>query len=124
LARFQCASTFGTLSVRIDAQPKICFGGTMIKSEIIQRISVKNPHLRQHDVEKIVNVIFDALTAAMQRGDPIELRGFGAFGVKSRSARTGRNPRTQAYVSVKEKRVPYFKTGKEMRVRLNRAATT
>ena len=96
----------------------------MIKSELVQRISAENPYLRQHDVEKIVSVILDALTAAMARGDRIELRGFGSFGVKSRSARTGRNPRTQAYVSVKEKRVPYFKSGKEMGVRLNRTPTT
>ena len=93
----------------------------MIKSELVQRISAENPYLRQHDVEKIVSVILDALTAAMARGDRIELRGFGSFGV---SARTGRNPRTQAYVSVKEKRVPYFKSGKEMGVRLNRTPTT
>jgi integration host factor subunit beta len=96
----------------------------VIKSELIQRISAQNPHLRQYDVEKIVNVILDALTAAMARGDRIELRGFGSFGVKSRSARTGRNPRTGAYVSVENKSVPFFRTGKEMRKRLNRAPTT
>jgi integration host factor subunit beta len=96
----------------------------MIKSELVRRISAENPHLRQYDVEKIVNVIFDAITAAMARGDRVELRGFGAFSVKHRAARTGRNPRTQAYVSVKKKSVPYFKTGKEMRERLNRTVTT
>jgi integration host factor subunit beta len=96
----------------------------VIKSELIQRISAQNPHLRQYDVEKIVNVILNALTAAMARGDRIELRGFGSFGVKSRSARTGRNPRTGAYVSVENKSVPFFRTGKEMRKRLNRAPTT
>jgi integration host factor subunit beta len=96
----------------------------MIKSELIQRISAQNPHLRQYDVEKIVNVVLDALTAAMARGDHIELRGFGSFGVKSRSARTGRNPRTGAYVSVEKKIFPFFRPGKEMRKRLNRTPTT
>jgi integration host factor subunit beta len=71
-----------------------------------------------------VSVILDAVTAAMARGDRIELRGFGSFGVKSRCARTGRNPRTGAYVSVKKKSVPFFKTGKDMRGRLNRTPTT
>jgi len=92
----------------------------MIKSDLIQRISVQNPHLYQRDIEKIVHVIFDALTTAMARGDRIELRGFGSFGVKSRSARIGLNPRTVAYVSVERKIFPFFKTGKEMRERLNR----
>jgi integration host factor subunit beta len=98
--------------------------GQMVKSELVDHISVQNPHLRQDDVEKIVNVVLDVLTAAMARGDRIELRGFGAFSVKNRAARTGRNPRTQAYVSVKEKTVPCFKSGKEMRERLNRTLTT
>jgi integration host factor subunit beta len=96
----------------------------MIKSELVQRISEENPYLRQNDVEKIVNVILGEITAAMQRGDRIELRGFGSFGVKSRSARTGRNPRTGAYVSVKKKTFPFFRTGKEMRQRLNRRPST
>jgi integration host factor subunit beta len=96
----------------------------MIKSKLVQRISAENPHLRQYDVEKIVNVILGEITAAMARGDRIELRGFGAFTVRNRAPRTGRNPRTQAYVSVKEKRVPHFKTGKEMRERLNRTPKT
>jgi integration host factor subunit beta len=91
----------------------------MIKSELIQRISEQNPDLRQNDVEKIVNTMLDAITAAMARGDRVELRGFGAFSVRNRAARTGRNPRTGAHVSVEEKSVPYFKTGKEMRERLN-----
>jgi integration host factor subunit beta len=96
----------------------------MIKSELIQHISAQNPHLHERDVEKIVSVILDALTAAMAHGDRIELRGFGAFSVRNRAPRTGRNPRTQAYVSVKKKRVPHFKTGKDMRERLNRTPTT
>jgi integration host factor subunit beta len=93
----------------------------MIKSELIEKIAVTNPHLMQRDVEKIVNVIFDEITSALARGDRVELRGFGAFSVKHRPARTGRNPRTGDQVHVDEKYVPYFKTGKELRVRLNPA---
>jgi integration host factor subunit beta len=92
----------------------------MIKSELVQRIALQNPHLYQRDVENIVNAMLDEITAAMARGDRVELRGFGAFSVKHRPARTGRNPRTGAHVSVGKKSVPFFKTGKEMRERLNR----
>ena len=91
----------------------------MIKSELIQKIADRNPHLYLRDVEKIVNAILDEITAALTRGDRVELRGFGAFSVKHRNARQGRNPRTGAKVSVDEKAVPFFKTGKEMRERLN-----
>jgi integration host factor subunit beta len=92
----------------------------MIKSELVQTISSQNPHLYQRDVEKIVNAILDEITAALARGDRVELRGFGAFSVKCRPARTGRNPRTGAHVAVDQKSVPFFKTGKEMRERLNK----
>ena len=97
-------------------------GSTMIKSELVQRISAQNPHLYQRDVEKIVNAILGEIVAAMARGDRVELRGFGAFSVKQRPARTGRNPRTGAHVSVDQKCVPFFKTGKEMRERLNQGS--
>lgn len=91
----------------------------MIKSELVQRIANRNPHLYLRDVEKIVNAILDEITGALSRGDRVELRGFGAFSVKHRDARVGRNPRTGAHVPVNEKTVPFFKTGKEMRERLN-----
>ena len=91
----------------------------MIRSELIQKISEENPHLFQRDVERIVNTVFEEIIDAMARGDRVELRGFGAFSVKSRPARTGRNPRTGESVAVDEKRVPYFKTGKELREKLN-----
>lgn len=91
----------------------------MIRSELIQKIADENPHLFQRDVEKIVNVIFDEIIEAMARGDRVELRGFGAFSVKKRDARTGRNPRTGAAVEVEQKHVPFFKTGKLLRDRLN-----
>jgi integration host factor subunit beta len=91
----------------------------MIKSELVERLAVLNPHLYQRDVENIINTILDEITDAMARGDRVELRGFGAFSVKNRPARTGRNPRTGQRVAVTEKNVPFFKTGKEMRERLN-----
>ena len=93
----------------------------MIKSELVQHISTANPHLYQRDVENIVNAILGEVTNAMSQGDRVELRGFGAFSVKHRPARTGRNPRTGAHVSVDQKSVPFFKTGKEMRERLNKS---
>lgn len=91
----------------------------MIKSELIQRIASANQHLFQRDIEKIVTVFFDEIIAALARGDRVELRGFGAFTVKHRAPRTGRNPRTGASVKVNEKFVPFFKTGKELREKLN-----
>ena len=91
----------------------------MIRSELIQKIADDNPHLYQRDVERIVNTVFDEITGAMSRGDRVELRGFGAFSVKKRDARVGRNPRTSETVNVEEKHVPFFKTGKLLRDRLN-----
>lgn len=92
----------------------------MIKSELVQLITDKNPHLYQRDVENIVNAILDEITDALANGNRVELRGFGAFSVKNRPARTGRNPRTGASVQVDEKWVPFFKTGKDLRERLNK----
>ncbi|SMH52061.1 integration host factor subunit beta [Maritimibacter sp. HL-12] len=91
----------------------------MIRSELIQKIADENPHLYQRDVERIVNTIFEEIIEAMARGDRVELRGFGAFSVKRRDARVGRNPRTGESVQVEQKHVPFFKTGKYLRDRLN-----
>jgi len=91
----------------------------MIRSELIQKIADDNPHLFQRDVERIVATIFDEITDALAKGDRVELRGFGAFSVKRRDARVGRNPRTGESVSVEAKAVPFFKTGKLLRDRLN-----
>jgi len=91
----------------------------MIKSELVQSIADKNPHLYQRDVENIVNSILNEISAALAKGNRVELRGFGAFSVKHRKPRTGRNPRTGESVQVGEKWVPFFKTGKELRERLN-----
>lgn len=95
----------------------------MIKSELIEKIASSNPHLFQRDVELIVNVIFDEIISSLARGERVELRGFGAFSVKQRPSRAGRNPRTGEQVTVGEKYVPYFKTGKELRLRMNNSET-
>jgi integration host factor subunit beta len=92
----------------------------MIKSELVQRIAAQNLHLYQRDVEKLVGAILGEITIALARGDRVELRGFGVFSVKLRPRRAGRNPRTGAHVAIDSKNVPFFKTGKEMRDRLNR----
>ena len=91
----------------------------MTKSELIARLAEANPHLYQRDVERIVTTIFDEITAALAGGDRVELRGFGAFSVKQRGARVGRNPRTGEAVQVSAKHIPYFKTGKQLRDKLN-----
>ena len=91
----------------------------MIRSELIQIIADENPHLYQRDVERIVNTVFSEITEALAKGNRVELRGFGAFSVKSRNARMGRNPRTGEPVKVESKAVPFFKTGKLLRDRLN-----
>jgi integration host factor subunit beta len=91
----------------------------MTKSELIQRLADKNPHLYLRDIEKIVETVFEDISKALAKGDRVELRGFGAFSVKQREARSGRNPRTGAQVAVSAKRLPFFKTGKGLRERLN-----
>lgn len=91
----------------------------MTKSELIARIAELNPHLYQSDAEKIVTTIFDEIAEALSEGHRVELRGFGAFSVRSRNARAGRNPRTGEKVSVEAKNVPFFKAGKKLKDRLN-----
>jgi integration host factor subunit beta len=91
----------------------------MTKSDLIKRLAAANPHLYMRDIERIVGTIFEEISSALARGDRVELRGFGAFSVRSRGERVGRNPRTGDEVAVPNKVVPYFKTGKELRERLN-----
>ena len=91
----------------------------MTKSELIQHLADINPHLYQRDVERIVTTIFHEITLALANGDRVELRGFGAFSVKERGSRVGRNPRSGEVVNVAAKRLPYFKTGKQLREKLN-----
>ncbi len=91
----------------------------MTKSELILRLAEANPHLFQRDIERIVTTVFEEISVALENGDRVELRGFGAFSTKKRGARTGRNPRTGDTVVVHQKNVPFFKTGKQLRERLN-----
>ncbi len=91
----------------------------MIKSELIAALADENSHLTHKDVERVVSVIFESIIGALESGGRVELRGFGAFSVRSRSARPGRNPRTGDAVHVRAKHVPFFKSGKELRARLN-----
>ena len=91
----------------------------MTKSELIAELARQNPNLYIRDLERIVETVFDTITGALARGERVELRGFGAFSIKERAARTGRNPRTGASVSVAAKRLPFFKTGKDLRDHVN-----
>ena len=91
----------------------------MIKSQLIDALANENAHLTQRDVERVVGVILERMIKALEDGGRVELRGFGAFSVRTRSARPGRNPRTGEAVSVRAKHVPFFKSGKELRARLN-----
>ena len=92
----------------------------MTKSELIAELASANPHLRAADVETVVGTIFEEISVALSRGERVELRGFGAFSVKRRDARTGRNPRTGDSVDVEAKAIPFFKAGKDLRERVNR----
>jgi len=91
----------------------------MNKSELVAYLAEENPHLYHRDVERIVSTVFDEIASALSRGDRVELRGFGAFSIKHRDSRVGRNPRTGEAVQVAAKSVPYFKTGKVLREKLN-----
>jgi integration host factor subunit beta len=91
----------------------------MIRSELVQALARENPELRSEDVERAIDTFFDEIANRLADGGRVELRGFGAFSTRQRDARKGRNPRTGETVQVPEKRVPYFKPGKEMRARLN-----
>ena len=92
----------------------------MTKSELIARLAEQNPSLYHRDLEQLVNTVFETITRALEDGDRVELRGFGAFSVRERKARIGRNPRTGEPVNVESKRMPFFKMGKGMRERLNK----
>ena len=91
----------------------------MIRSELLQALAKENPELRLDDVEQAVDTFFDEIAETLAAGGRVELRGFGAFSTRHRDGRNGRNPRTGETVEVAEKRVPYFKPGKDMRQRLN-----
>ena len=92
----------------------------MTKSELVQRMCTLHPDLNAADLERLVNTVFTEITDTLIAGGRVELRGFGAFSVRARAARKGRNPRTGVAVAVPAKRVPFFKCGKELRVRINK----
>jgi integration host factor subunit beta len=91
----------------------------MIKSELIAALARENPHLTQKDIERVVSTVLENMIGSLEGGGRVELRGFGAFSVRDRPARSGRNPRTGTTVKVRAKHVPFFKAGKELRARLN-----
>ncbi len=91
----------------------------MTKSELIEKVAKKNPHLMLKDVERIVDVIFNKIISALSKGDRVEFRGFGTFSVRLRSPRVAKNPRTGAKVTVEERKIPHFKTGKQLHKQLN-----
>ena len=91
----------------------------MTRSELIAALAADHPHLTTSDIERIVTALFDEMTATLARGGRVELRGFGAFSVKQRRARAGRNPRTGETVAVVEKAVPFFRAGRELREQIN-----
>ena len=93
----------------------------MIKSELVARLAERNPHLYLRDVELAVSTIFEEVAAALARGERVEIRGFGSFSVRRRPARVGRNPATGERVDVAAKVTPHFRTGKQLRQRLNNA---
>jgi integration host factor subunit beta len=90
------------------------------KSELIEKIS-ETLKLPAGKAEAIVNTIFDSMVKALERGEGIEIRGFGSFTVRKYKAYEGRNPRTGETVHVAEKRLPFFKVGKDLRERVNAA---
>lgn len=92
----------------------------MTRSELIEKIANKNPHLMIKDVEKIVTVVFDRIINSLAKGDRVEFRGFGAFSIRKRTPRVAKNPRTGEQVKVEERNIPHFKTGKQLFELLNK----
>ena len=92
----------------------------MLRSELIDTLHNENPHLTRRDMERIVAVVLESVTQTLEKGARVELRGFGAFSVRHRRSRSGRNPRTGENVFVPEKHVPFFKTGKELRLKIDK----
>src|SRR5512145_2201448 len=91
----------------------------MTKRDLIDEVVKLFPRFSRRDAEVMVNEVFDTMTQALVRGERIEIRGFGSFVVKQRQAREGRNPKTGEVVPLQAKRVPFFKVGKELRLRVD-----
>ncbi len=87
----------------------------MTKAKLIEKVMGQYPSLSKHQVEILVSTVFDGIREALIGGDKIEIRGFGSFRLRHRRARKGRNPKTGVWVDVPEKKVPFFKTGKELK---------
>jgi integration host factor subunit beta len=121
MVTFFAAMTGGRFHTPIENQTIIfCVGrDAMTKRDLIDEVNKRFPHLSRRDSEVIINAIFDSMVDALAQGDRIEIRGFGSFVVKHRRARQGRNPKSGALVSVAAKRVPFFKVGKELRLRVD-----
>ena len=94
----------------------------MTKSELIDALAKKQPHLALKDVELAVKCIIEKMNQALSSGERIEIRGFGSFSLHKRPPRMGRNPKTGESVALAEKHVPHFKPGKELRVRVDAAS--
>jgi len=86
---------------------------------LIEEVVKQYPRFSRRDAEIMVNSVFESMTDALLRDERIEIRGFGSFVVKHRQAREGRNPKTGEVVSVAAKRVPFFKVGKELKLRVD-----
>jgi len=91
----------------------------MLRSELIDEMHKENQHLTRRDVERVVAVILESVIQTLETGSRVELRGFGAFSTRHREAREGRNPRTGGKVFVSEKHVPFFRAGKELKLRID-----
>lgn len=91
----------------------------MTKSELIEQLAVNNGQLNKRESELIVNTIFDSIGGELKKGGRVEIRGFGSFTIRSRDAREARNPKSGDIVMIAEKKAPFFKTGKELRERVN-----
>lgn len=91
----------------------------MTKSELIEQLTTDNEMLNKREAELIVNAIFDGISDALAEGDRVEIRGFGSFTVRQRDAREARNPKSGTVVRIPSKKTPFFKTGKELRERVN-----
>ncbi len=91
----------------------------MTKSELVERLVESNTALSRKESEMVVNIVFDSMCDALRQGEKVEIRGFGSFTIREREAREARNPKSGDVVRIPAKRTPFFKTGKELRERVN-----
>ena len=91
----------------------------MTKRDLVEELVRLHPHFSRRDAEVMVDAVFESVIDALRRGDRVEIRGFGSFVVRQREAREARNPKTGTRIPVATKRVPFFKVGKELRVRVD-----